>query len=137
MAVYKLFPSKDTTIYSLFPSMNTGLDEILESTTTTFGANNNTNPQVSRFLIQFDQSDINNIIDTKISGSNFDTYLNCLVSTVTGLTLSSSIVVHPLAKEWQNGTGKYLDNPLTEDGASWRYTDYSGSTVWTEGTFNS
>ena len=137
MAVYKLFPSKDTTIYSLFPSMNTGLDEILEATTTTFGANNNINPQVSRFLIQFNQSEINHIIDTKISGSNFDTYLNCLVSTVTGLTLSSSIVAHPLAKEFQNGTGKYLDNPLTEDGASWRYPDFSGSTVWTGGVFDS
>ena len=30
MAVYKLFPSQDTTLYSAYQSMNTGLDSILE-----------------------------------------------------------------------------------------------------------
>ena len=135
MAIYKLFPSKDTAIYSLFPTMNTGLDEILESTTTTFGPNNTVSPQTSRFLIQFPQSEIEDIINNKISGANFDVYLNCLVSTVTGLTSTSSIVAHPLAKNWENGTGKYLDYPLTEDGASWIYSDYSGSTAWTTGIF--
>ena len=33
MAVYKLFPEKDSTIYSGFSTMNTGLDEILEAST--------------------------------------------------------------------------------------------------------
>jgi hypothetical protein len=137
MAIYKLFPSKDTTIYSLFPTMNTGLDEILESTTTTFGPNNTVSPQTSRFLIAFNQTEINSIINDRIAGANFDVYLNCLVSTVTGLTSTSSIVAHPLAKNWENGTGKYLDYPLTEDGASWIYSDYSGSTSWTTGIFAS
>ena len=30
MAVYKLFPEKDTTLYSAFPNLNTGIDAILE-----------------------------------------------------------------------------------------------------------
>ena len=30
MAVFKIFPTADTTLYSRFPNQNTGLDEILE-----------------------------------------------------------------------------------------------------------
>ena len=29
MAVFKIFPDKDSTLYSLFPDMNTGLDEVV------------------------------------------------------------------------------------------------------------
>ena len=50
MAVYKIFPSKDTTLYSMFPNMNTGLDEIIEASETSI-APTDPNPQVSRFLI--------------------------------------------------------------------------------------
>jgi hypothetical protein len=28
MAVYKIFPTQDTTLYSLYPEMNTGLEEL-------------------------------------------------------------------------------------------------------------
>jgi hypothetical protein len=31
MAVYKIFPTQDTTLYSAYPIMNTGLDAILET----------------------------------------------------------------------------------------------------------
>ena len=70
MAVYKIFPTKDATLYSLLPNMNTGLDEIIESTLTTF-APTNPNPQVSRFLIQFSDTEIEDIIDNiaKVSSS--------------------------------------------------------------------
>ncbi len=33
MAVYKLFPTKDSSIYSKSGSMNTGIDEILDAST--------------------------------------------------------------------------------------------------------
>ena len=64
MAVYKIFPTQDATMYSMFPQMNTGIDEIIESSTTTFGPFV-PNPQVSRFLIQFDSNEINSIINIK------------------------------------------------------------------------
>ena len=51
MAVYKIFPEKDTTIYSEFPDLNTGLDSILEVKNTVPTLNSDT--QVSRTLIQF------------------------------------------------------------------------------------
>ena len=31
MAVYKIFPTQDTTLYSMYPTMNTGIDEVLET----------------------------------------------------------------------------------------------------------
>ena len=68
MAVYKLFPTQDTTLYSISPEMNTGLDEILEASLTV-GAVGTPSPQASRFLIQFSSDEITDIIDNKISGS--------------------------------------------------------------------
>jgi len=65
MAIYKIFPTKDTSLYSISSSMNTGLDEILEASTNI----QNTLPQVSRYLLQFSQTEINNWITTYISGS--------------------------------------------------------------------
>ena len=66
MAVYKIFPVKDASIYSLYPSKNTGLDEILESST---NIDISGTPQSSRFLVQFSDTEINDIITNKISGS--------------------------------------------------------------------
>ena len=64
MAVYKLFPTQDATIYSLFPNMNTGLDEIIEATETSF-AYSTPNPQTSRFLINFSETEIDDLLDNK------------------------------------------------------------------------
>ena len=75
MAIYKIFPSKDATIYSMFPTMNTGLDEIIEATLTSI-APNDPNPQTSRFLIKFEQDEIEDVINNKISGSNWQLEYN-------------------------------------------------------------
>ena len=61
MAIYKLFPTKDATIYSRYPNKNTGLDEILEAGN--LNLSTNTNPQVSRALVKFNQDEINNVIN--------------------------------------------------------------------------
>jgi hypothetical protein len=65
MAIYKIFPSKDATMYTISQSMNTGLDEILEATTAIQAAS----PQVSRYLLEFSQTEINNFVETYVSGS--------------------------------------------------------------------
>ena len=135
MAVYKIFPTQDATMYSLYPSMNTGVDEIIESTTTAFGAFD-PDPQVSRFLIQFDSTQINDIINNKISGSNWTAYLRCYAANVTGLSEATTVYIYPVSQSWDNGTGKYLDQPITTNGVSWVWTDYSGSTPWQTGNFN-
>ena len=129
MAVYKIFPSQDTTLYSQYPNMNIGIDEIIEATTTAFGAYD-PNPQASRFLIQFDTNEIRDIINNKISGSSWTSYLRCYAATITGLSEATTVYIYPLSQSWNNGTGKYLDQPITTNGASWVWADYSGSTPW-------
>ena len=65
MAIYKIFPTKDTSLYTISQSMNTGLDEILEASTYI----SNTLPQVSRYLLQFSQPEIDTWVERRISGS--------------------------------------------------------------------
>ena len=59
MAVYKIFPEKDATLYSQYPAMNAGIDEIIEATTAEAVDGS---PTVSRFLVQFPQSEILDVI---------------------------------------------------------------------------
>jgi hypothetical protein len=132
MAVYKIFPTQDATLYSLFPQMNTGLDQIIEATTTTFGYSDPF-PQTSRFLIQFSNSEINDILNNKVGDNDWEANLRVFLSTVTGLSQESFVVCNPVAKEWRNGTGKYLDQPITTDGTSWEWANYSGSNLWSTG----
>ena len=135
MAVYKIFPTQDATMYSMFPQMNTGIDEIIEATTTTFGPFV-PNPEVSRFLIQFDSNEMNDIISTRIGARQWDAYLQCYAAVVTGLNEPTTIDIFPSSQSWNNGTGKYLDQPVTTDGVSWVWTNYSGSIQWTTASFN-
>jgi hypothetical protein len=113
--------------------MNTGLDEIVEATLTTF-AYSNPNPQVSRFLIHFDSESIASafapIPNSVIASGNWNAKLQCFVSTATGLSTTSSVVCYPVAQNWDMGTGRYLDEPISTDGTSWIWAGYSGSTLW-------
>jgi len=129
MAVYKLFPVKDTTIYSGYPAMNTGLDPLLE-VTNEFPQTLSPSPRVARSLIQFDQSEIDDIIDNKISNTSFATHLKTYVSLAEGINLDATINVYPISGSWNNGTGQYLDSPQTINGSSWVFSDFSGSTKW-------
>jgi len=132
MAVYKLFPEKDATLYSEYPAMNTGIDEILEATTSKTLAEV---PVVSRFLIKFSQSDIVDIVNNKVTGS-IATYLKTYIAKVEGLAQDTLIYCYPVSGSWQNGTGKYLNSPATENGVSWVFRTTSGSAAWQTTSFN-
>ena len=129
MAVYKIFPTKDATIYSMYPTMNTGLDEIIEATLTSI-APTEPNPQVSRFLVKFDQNEIEDVVNNKINGATWQSNLRCFISKTTGLKLNTTLDVYAVSSSWGMGTGKYLDSPITTDGVSWQFIDESGSTLW-------
>jgi|TARA_B100001778_G_scaffold334453_1_gene345867 hypothetical protein len=130
MAVYKIFPLQDTTIYSAYPGLNTGLDAILEMS--------NLNPptsasaNVSRALIQFDQNDIENVIDNLIpTGSmNFSSSLKVYIADASGVTMPSTIQCFPISQSWNNGTGYYLNHPQTRNGCCWYSRLSSGSGNW-------
>ena len=127
MAVYKLFPTQDATLYSLYPTMNTGLNAILETSNT---LDISGNPDVSRYLIKFDTAEIIDIISNKISGSSYDIYFKNFIAEAQGINLNTSLEILPVAQDWNNGTGYYLDSPITENGSSWAYASYSGSNPW-------
>jgi len=135
MAIYKIFPTQDTTLYSLYPEQNTGLDEIIEAS---LDVNFPTAPapQASRFLVQFDSSEITDVINNKIAGLQWQSNLRCFVADVTGLITSTIVDIHPISQSWNMGTGKFGNSPETQNGASWIWRDTQGSIRWISGSLN-
>jgi hypothetical protein len=127
MAVYKLFPSQDATIYSYYPLMNTGLDAICEIYNS---LNIDGNPNISRFLTQFNQQEIENILDNLIGNKSWEAYFNSFIATAQGINSEYTLEVWPVAQDWNNGTGEYLDSPQTTNGVSWTFPTTSGSENW-------
>ena len=126
MAVYKLFPEKDATLYSEYPEMNTGIDEIIEASTQVALDGS---PTVSRFLVQFNQSQIQDVLQNKVSGS-FATYFKTYIAKASGLSEQVTLYNFAVSGSWQNGTGKYQDSPETQNGVSWKSRISSGSGTW-------
>tara|TARA_B100000989_G_C19532936_1_gene471222 strand:- start:10458 stop:11606 length:1149 start_codon:yes stop_codon:yes gene_type:complete len=127
MAIYKLFPYKDATMYSLYPQMNTGIDPI--TTISNLNIAIDSNPQVARFLTEFVQEEIEDVINNKISGSQWNVNFRSFIATAQGVVESTDLSVHPLAQSWFNGTGTYLDVPQTTDGCSWLSPNFYDSGV--------
>jgi|TARA_R100000479_G_scaffold136023_2_gene72837 hypothetical protein len=125
MAVYKLFPLQDATIYSFYRYMNTGIDPIIEAGN--LNVNINPVPQVFRFLVEFDQNEINSVIDNTIGNVQFSSSLRCYIANAQGVDHDSCLEVYPISGSWRNGTGTYLDVPITTNGCSWVSRTFSGS----------
>lgn len=128
MAVYKIFPEKDATMYSLFPQMNTGLDEIVEVSNLNFAVDSN--PQVARYLIKFNQNQLDNVIDNLAKENQWDADLRCFIATAQGINIDSQLYVYPISGAWGMGTGKYLDQPLVTNGVSWEWRTVQGGIRW-------
>ncbi len=118
MAVYRIFPEKDTTMYSEYPSTNTGLDQILEisNTTSSFGAPS----QVSRILVKYPTSTIREVIATKVGNpSLFRAYLDLYLANATSLPDNYTLDVFPISQSWDMGTGRFLYNPPITSDCNW------------------
>lgn len=117
MAIYKIFPEKSATLYSFYPLLNTGLDEILELST--FKSILDTN-EVSRPIIKFSNSEIEDVINNKVS-SSYEATLKLSLAYASQLPLNYNIHCYPLAIDWNVGTGRLANSPITTDGVSWQY----------------
>lgn len=137
MAVYKIFPNKDSSIYSRFPQTNTGRDEILEISV----KNNNSLSGISenigytgtddirRTLISFSDNDLN--ILKSFNSSSFKSELRMFLATAENLSQNFTLECYPVSQDWTMGTGKLLDNPPTYNGVCWETTGPStGSSEW-------
>ena len=136
MAVYKLFPLQDASIYSFYPYMNTGIDAMLE--VGNLNVNINPVPQVFRYLVEFDQNEIEDVIDNKIGGTQFSSSLKCFIANAQGVIFDTELEIYPVSGSWNNGSGTYLDQPFTTNGVSWRSRTFSGSggTTWLINNFS-
>jgi hypothetical protein len=127
MAIYKIFPEKSATLYSFYPTINTGLDEILEIST--YYSINGTD-EVSRTIIKFPSAQISDIIANKVGTGSFDAYLKLYLANASSIPLNYTLYSHPLASDWNMGTGRLGNVPNTVDGVSWKYKDQDSGSVW-------
>ena len=137
MAYYSIFPEKDATIYSNPDRdiLNTGNDEILELVKEE--GENDSRYYPSRILLQFKNSEINNVISNKIINNNFSASLQLFSSEHKNLAQTQKIEVFPLSQSWDEGTGRYSNLPQISNGCSWLYRDNINSkTEWQTSNFN-
>ena len=138
MAVYKIFPEKDAFILSNYPAQNTGRDEVLEVSNIN-GINQLSSaagdlPAVRRALVQFNTTDINNVVTNKIGDASFQSNLNLYLANAVNLPLDYNIEAYAVTQSWDMGTGRVSNSPKTTDGVSWSWRQESGSGAWaTEG----
>jgi hypothetical protein len=110
--------------------MNTGIDPINQISNLNFAIN--TLPTVARSLIAFDTSEIRSVLDDKVTG-NWQADIRSFIATAQGVYKDTSVEVFPTYDEWFNGTGTYLDQPLTTDGAAWNSPVLGNGTSWNSG----
>jgi hypothetical protein len=130
MAHYFLFPEKDATIYAhpTRNTTNTGIDEILSIKDEESFTDLNFHP--SRILIQFKQSEIDNVINNIITGS-ISASLKLFQTEHVELSVDQHFEIFPLAESWVNGTGRLDNVPAITNGCSWQYRDGSPNAIST------
>jgi hypothetical protein len=127
MAVYKLFPSKDTFIYTEIPIGNAGYDEILELG----GYPVLDVGHTARILIQFDSNEVADVINNKANLSPISASLNLKLASAYETPTSHSVYAYPVYEYWDGGVGKYADYPYDKSGVTWRYTKARNTASWT------
>jgi|TARA_B100001094_G_scaffold313167_1_gene350618 hypothetical protein len=133
---YFEFGKRDTTLYSggVTASINTGFDEILELKKEV--NSDGTLVNSSRILIDFDNTYISESIQNGKIPSTAKFYLNLYDATSLEVEAEQKLWCYMISGSWKAGTGKLDHNPVTEDGASWKYrdTENSASSAWVTGS---
>lgn len=126
MAIYRIYPSKDTTLFSNFQYANAGGDEILEIGRYLY----NGDSHLSRILIKFDTQDIQEAINSYIGNAEYSASLHISHAVSIERPFSASIEVYPIYSAWKEGIGKIDDIPKIEIGASWTYSESDVPLTW-------
>ena len=78
------------------------------------------------YYFELDRSNAGDATDTfepvehKVTMDNY-------AAVVTGLGMDQTLKIYPVSGSWNMGTGKYANSPVTTDGVSWTFRNYSGS----------
>jgi len=130
------YPSKDAWINELSSSQNYGYDEILElSKTFKTTSTSSIVSGVTRILTQFDLSDISSSIVSGDMPSPQDGtvkyFLRMYSSEASELNTSYNLSAFAISQSWEEGSGRNLDNPITQNGITWDRRDQSdAATDW-------
>lgn len=129
MAVYRIFPEKDAFIFSETPTGNAGKDEILEIGGYTDISGEG---ETSRILLQFNSTEISNVVANKIGSNNYSASLGLYLADAYQIPVDTTIFAYPLYSNtgWDNGAGKYGDIPTNTSGVSWKYQKAGESSQW-------
>ena len=129
MAVYRIFPEKDTFISSEVPTGNAGKDEIVE-----IAGYPNTQAvgEASRILIQYNTSEIKDVISSKIGAASYSASVNLYLADAYEVPTEYNLYCYPISGSWTNGTGKYGDSPTNKSGVSWKYRTAGQGKQWQE-----
>jgi hypothetical protein len=131
MAVYNIFPEKDTFIWSQHPTQNMGIDEILEVSTYNDPStvdNLSLIPSVTRAIVKFPQSQIDYVIDNIINEHTsshgttpYTASFQLFLANASALPQTYTLECYAVSESWTMGTGRLADLPITTNGASWKY----------------
>lgn len=125
--IHQIYSSQDTTLYEVSPTQNTGLDQILEIDKTIDGSTT-----VSRILTQFDLSEISSsIVDGVITNPKF--YLVLSATEGTEIPIDYTLYAHAISGSWTMGNGRWSNNPISTQGASWEWRN--DSETWKTGSY--
>ena len=127
---YFEYPTTDTTLFEggVTSSINTGHDEILEVRKNM--NSNGTTISVSRILMKFDYSYISSSVQSGLIPSDAKYYLNLYDAGSRELRRDDTIFAFPISASWSSsvstwdeGDGRFDDNPESTQGCSWKYVD--------------
>lgn len=130
MAVYRIYPEKDTTIWSKPTAggqyANAGKDEILEIRSY---PDDDGIGRSSRILLKFYDREISSALSTKVSGP-YSASIHLYLGHASEIPSSITIEGYPISQSWENGVGKLEDNPVSLSGCSWKYRNANEDSAW-------
>ena len=120
MAVYRIYPEKDTFIFSETNIAgqygNAGKDEVVEIGGYTDIKGNG---QTNRTLIQYATKDIQAALRDTVNGQ-YTASLHFSLATATTVPDNLTVYAAPVTAEWHQGVGKRDDSPYNTKGCTWR-----------------
>ena len=127
MAVYKIFPDKDSFIYTEDVTGNAGFDEMLEIG----GYSVSQVGQTSRILLQFGSTEIDDVITSKVGNNSYRANIRLALASAYELPVTHSVYAYPVYESWAGGTGKFADLPVDKSGVTWRFKNAGNTGHWT------
>lgn len=136
MAVYKIFPEKDTFIFTEVSTANAGYDEMIEIG----GYPIQEIGQTARTLIQYKTAEIQDVLNNKVGSNIWTASIEMFIASAYETPVSHSVECYPVAQYWDGGIGKYGDDLNTgsadKSGCSWLYTKAQDKVAWTTSGFS-